>query len=68
MGRFKIRDLYDIFFLLRHVKGKEKVAKDLRTLIKKFKNPGDEEDLKVLIIEGVVPSAGKMIEYIRSWM
>ncbi len=68
LGRLKIRDLYDIFFLLRHVKDKEKVAKDLKMLIKRFKNPEDEEELKVLIIEGVVPSTEKMVEYIRGWV
>lgn len=64
LKRLKIRDLYDIFFLLRHVKDKEVISKDIRNLINNFKDPVDEKDLKILIIEGLVPSTEKMIQYI----
>lgn len=64
--RLKIRDLYDIFFLLRHVKLNEDVKKSLATLIKKFKKPMDEQDLQVIIIEGIVPSVDDMISRIKS--
>lgn len=68
LNRFKIRDLYDIFFLLRHVKKKEIIIKELKRLINNFKNPIDEEELKVLIIEGIAPDSKKMLDYIKNWL
>ena len=61
LNRKKIRDLYDIFFLLRYV---QKIA-ELKKLIKEFKNPIDEKELKILIFEGLVPDSKKMLEYIK---
>jgi len=68
LKRLKIRDLYDIFFLLRHVKNKDDVKKILRKLAKGFRKPEDEADLKVLILEGIIPKADKMIDYIKSFI
>jgi len=65
LNRLKIRDLYDVFFLLRHIEDKSAVSKELHKLINGFKNPADEKELKILIIEGLVPSSEKMIEYIK---
>ncbi len=64
-NRLKIRDLYDIFFLLRHVKSKGEILKDLRKLIRQFKKPIDEKDLRVLIIEGLVPDTEGMLDFIK---
>ena len=33
----------------------------------RFAKPIDENELKVLILEGIVPSAEKMIEYIKHY-
>lgn len=63
--RLKIRDLYDIFFLLRYVKDKNKVKLKIKKLIANFKKPIDENELKVLILEGLIPSSEKMIDYIK---
>lgn len=63
--RLKIRDLYDIFFLLRHIKIDDEIKKSLKNLIKNFKKPTDEQDLKVIIIEGIVPSTKEMIQRIK---
>ena len=65
LKRYKIRDLYDIFFLLRY--SQEDVSQDLRKLVNNYKDPVDEKELKVLIIEGLVPSTLKMVDYIRKW-
>jgi predicted nucleotidyltransferase component of viral defense system len=62
--RLKVRDLYDIFFLLRYVENKTKIKSALNKLIDNYKDPVDKEDLKVLVIEGIVPSPEKMVEYI----
>lgn len=63
-NRRKIRDLYDIFFLLRHIKNKGKVSDELKKFIKNFKNPIDEKDINGLIIEGIVPDVEGMLNYI----
>ena len=67
LKRFKIRDLYDIFFLLRYVDNKRKIKSKIHELIDKFKKPVDEKELKVLILEGLVPDYRKMLEYIKQW-
>ena len=65
LKRFKIRDLYDIFFLLRYVKDKDEVSKELKNLVKNFKNPPDGNELKILIIEGITPNINDMLNYIK---
>ena len=68
LKRKKIRDLYDVFFLLRFVREKEKIKKELEALIASFKKPLDEEELKTLILYGITPSSEEMIEYIKRWL
>jgi len=65
LKRLKIRDLYDIFFLLRHVNKNEQITDSLSKLVKEFKPPVDKEDLKVIVLEGLVPTVEKMLEYIK---
>lgn len=62
LKRFKIRDLWDIFFLLKYCKSVNEIEK----LIKNYKKPIDEDDLKIIIFEGIVPSSKEMIEYISA--
>lgn len=65
--RFKIRDLWDIFFLIRLIDNPKSV-KEIENLIKNYKKPRDEENLKVILLEGITPSADEMINYIkRKW-
>lgn len=66
LGRRKIRDLYDIFFLLRFA-DRSVVRSLLAKLIAQFEPPIDESDLKVIILGGLVPNSKKMIEYIHTW-
>ncbi len=65
LKRQKIRDLYDVFFLLRYISDKKAISIELKNLIREFKKPVDEKELKVLIIEGIVPSTEKILEYIK---
>ncbi len=65
--RKKIRDLYDIFFLLRFATSNRKLKEKLNKFIKNFKEPEDEQNLKVIIIIGVTPTIKNMIEYIERW-
>lgn len=65
LKRFKIRDLYDIFFLLRYIDNKCEVFKSLNKLVQHFKKPVDEKELRILIIEGLIPTTEKIREYIQ---
>lgn len=64
LKRYKMRDLYDIFFLLKHVNDKTKIKIELKKLIKEFKNPVDKKDFALLIIVGAVPNAKEILNYI----
>lgn len=64
LKRMKIRDLYDIFFLLRYA-DYSSVEKEIKKLLSNFKEPVDESNLKVIILEGLVPTAEEMLNYIR---
>jgi predicted nucleotidyltransferase component of viral defense system len=64
LKRLKIRDLWDVFFLLKLVDSPEKI-KEIDALIKNFEKPKDEENLKVILLEGIIPSANEMISYVR---
>ena len=67
LKRFKVRDLWDVFFLLKIIDSPKEI-KEIRNLIKNYKKPIDEEDLKVILLDGIVPSANEMIDYIkRKW-
>lgn len=66
--RKKVRDLYDIFFLLKFVEDKEKIKGTLAKLIKEFTYPIDEKELKTLIISGSVPSIENMLGVVRRWV
>lgn len=68
LKRYKIRDLYDIFLLLRYVKNETEIISELKILIDKFKKPVDEKELKILIIEGIVPNVESMISYIKRFI
>ena len=65
--RYKIRDLYDVFFLLRYVKNKDSIKRELNHLINNFKQPVDKKELKVLVIEGLTPEVDKMLQYIKTF-
>ena len=67
LKRLKIRDLYDIFFLLRYAK-EDVVKNNLIKLVKEFKEPIDEGNLKILILEGITPDKNKMLEYIKDYI
>lgn len=66
LKRTKIRDLYDIFFLLKNIDRKN-ILNELKNLISNFKEPVDEKDLKILILDGIIPDTKKMFNYIRSF-
>ncbi len=65
LKRLKIRDLYDIYFLLNFVEDKGKINKKLRRLIYEFKNPKDEKNLDAIIISGAIPNSKQLLENIK---
>jgi len=65
--RRKIRDLYDIFFLLNFVEDKNQIKNSLIDLIKNFSEPVDPKDLKVLIILGAIPDIDEIMRVIKKW-
>lgn len=67
MKRLKIRDLYDIFFLLRYIQDTNKIESNIKIFLKEFKQPIDKEELKVLILFGLIPKTDEMLNYIKSF-
>lgn len=65
--RRKIRDLYDIFFLLKYAEDRIHVKKDIAEMLKNFSSPIDEKDLQTIIIIGLVPTTAQMREYLERW-
>jgi len=68
LNRFKIRDLYDIFFLLRYIKTKKDISNNLKKLVFHFKDPVDKDELRVLIFEGIIPNTKEMLAYIKRFL
>jgi predicted nucleotidyltransferase component of viral defense system len=66
--RRKIRDLYDIFFLLRHLTDAKKLKSNLKELLRNFKEPVDEGELKALILFGAIPTKEDIVEYLEGWV
>ena len=66
LKRLKVRDLWDVFFLLKIVDDSN--IQEIGKLIQNYKSPIDKENLKVIMLEGIVPSAEEMLDYIkRKW-
>ena len=56
--------MWDIFFLIKSVEEITSV-KEIKNLIKNYKKPIDESNLKTIILEGFVPSSSEMFDYIK---
>ena len=67
LKRRKIRDLYDIFFLLNNAKRERDVINYLNRLVKNFEGPIDEENLATIIISGAIPDSKQLLEAIKRW-
>jgi predicted nucleotidyltransferase component of viral defense system len=67
LKRRKVRDLYDIFFLLRYAKKDERLKAGLTKLLRNFVEPVDKEELKALIMFGAIPTTKDMLEYMERW-
>ena len=67
LSRQKVRDLYDIFFLLKFVEKKPQIKAILKNFFKKYSSPRDKKDLKVLVIVGAIPKIEDMLQEIKKW-
>lgn len=68
LKRRKIRDLYDIYFLLSYSKQSPEIAEALANLTKNFRKPTDEGNLATIIISGAVPDSNHLLEAIKKWV
>lgn len=66
--RGKAKDLYDIWFLLNVIDDEKKVFGYVKRIEGMLKRPEDYKTLETLIILGVVPSIGDMVDGIKSWV
>jgi predicted nucleotidyltransferase component of viral defense system len=67
LSRRKIRDLYDIHFIVQHVQDKKLIKEQLTKLINNYKDPVDEENIAHLIIVGSVPTSEDLLREIKIW-
>ena len=63
-----IRDLYDIYILIKHVKDWELIKSDLSNFLNHLEKPVDEDVLKTIVYLGLSPSYNKIVEYIRQYV
>jgi len=68
LSRRLVRDLYDIRLILDYVEDIERVKNALMKLLDNYSLPIDEENLRLLIISGVAPTAQKLLGEIRRWV
>lgn len=68
LKRKKIRDLYDIYFLLNYVENRKAVENSLKKLIKSYQKPKDEVNLSSIIIIGAIPNSNELLMEIKRWV
>ena len=68
LKRKKIRDLYDIYFLLNYTENKKIIRNHLKKLIENYGNPVDEANLANIIIMGAVPNSNELLMEIKRWV
>jgi predicted nucleotidyltransferase component of viral defense system len=66
-SRRKVRDLYDVFFLLNLVDDRARVLESVTRMVEGQRKPVDPEQLRATVIAGVAPSWETMLEGIRRW-
>ena len=66
-NRKKIRDFYDIWFLLNIAADITGIKINLKDVLDKFEEPKDYDTLKALIIFGAVPTFQNLVDGVRTW-
>ena len=67
VARRKVRDLYDVLFLLGKAEDRKRAAAPLRRLAAAYEPPVDAAQLKAIVLAGTVPEPEEMIEAVRRW-
>jgi predicted nucleotidyltransferase component of viral defense system len=68
LKRKKIRDIYDIFYLLQKINDFSKINNEIEKVFKSGILPEDKGNLPILIFEGIIPDFEKLKNYIkRKW-
>jgi len=60
-----VRDLYDVFFLTRHVEKPAGIRKEVQAFLQGIKKPVDEKNLKTIVFSGAIPSFEQMLQGIK---
>jgi predicted nucleotidyltransferase component of viral defense system len=64
-NRRLIRDIYDVYFLSNIANIDKNTAKQLSEQLSKFKEAIDENNLKTIIISGIIPTEKQMLDAIK---
>lgn len=60
-----IRDIYDVYHLTKYVKEDNVIKNEIVQFLSTIENPLDEENLKVIVYLGAIPSFKQMIESLK---
>ena len=63
-----IRDLYDIYVLIKHVNHPEFISENLLNFLNNIQKPVDEDVLKSLVYVGLPPSYNRMVDYRKQFI
>jgi predicted nucleotidyltransferase component of viral defense system len=63
-----IRDLYDIYILIKHINHSEMIRESLINFLDNNQKPIDEDILKTLVYQGLPPSYSRMLDYIQQYI
>lgn len=63
-----IRDLYDIYVLIKYIKYPEYIRENLVSFINNIQKPVDEDVLKSIVYIGLAPSYSRMLDYIKQYI
>ncbi|MDG6903049.1 MAG: nucleotidyl transferase AbiEii/AbiGii toxin family protein [Nitrososphaerota archaeon] len=65
--RRKVRDLYDVLFLLSRVEDVERARGAVGSLVDGYAPPVDGAELKALVLAGAAPTPAEMLEALERW-
>ncbi len=68
MSRRFIRDLYDVYILIKYVKRPELIKNELSNFLNTLEKPVDENVLKTIVYLGLPPSYHKIVDYTRQYL
>ncbi len=63
-----IRDLFDIYILIKYVKKPELIKENLYGFVNSLEKPVDENVLKTIVYIGLPPSYDRMVNYIKQYI